>query len=218
MEYGASVLTKFGLRFGCGYVEVQLREQSFNGYFQVESLTLRHRLFGGGWSPPLRREIFHRGDSVAILPWDPVIDELVLVEQFRVGALRAKESPWMLELIAGVVEPGESDIDVIHREVDEEAGCKVGRLKKIGTFYPSGGACSEQIRVFVGLVKGVQPGSIHGLESEHEDILVHQLPRIEALAMLDRGEIKSGHTLLALHWLARHGDRLREELQSLADV
>jgi ADP-ribose pyrophosphatase len=208
-------LTAFRLRFGAEDVDLQQREQSFRGYFSLETLTLRHRLFAGGWSTPVRRELFQRGDAVGVLPWDPVADELVLIEQFRVGAIRDDDSPWMLELIAGIVEAGESDTAVVHREADEEAGCRLGRLEQVATFYPSAGACSEQIRLFVGEVTQSQPGTVQGLDSEHEDILVHQLPREQVMQMLDRNEINNGHTLIALQWLARHADRLRA--QWLAD-
>ncbi|MDG2459498.1 MAG: NUDIX domain-containing protein [Luminiphilus sp.] len=204
-------MTAFRPRYGASDVQLEQREKSFRGYFSLETLTLRHRLFEGGWSTPIRRELFQRGDAVAVLPWDPVTDELVLIEQFRVGAIRGQDSPWMLELIAGIVESGESDAAVVHREANEEAGCQLGRLESIASFYPSAGACSEQIRLFIGEVKVSQPGTLQGIDSEHEDILVHQLPRFEALAMLDRGDINNGHTLIALQWLARHSDRLRAD-------
>ena len=204
-------MTSFRLRFGAKDVDLQQREQSFRGYFSLETLTLRHRLFSGGWSTPVRRELFQRGDAVGVLPWDPVADELVLIEQFRVGAIRDDDSPWMLELIAGIVEAGESDTAVVHREAEEEAGCQLGQLEQIATFYPSAGACSEQIRLFVGEVTQSQPGTVQGLDSEHEDILVHQLPREQVMQMLDRNEINNGHTLIALQWLARHADRLRAQ-------
>ena len=204
-------MTSFRLRFGAKDVDLQQREQSFRGYFSLETLTLRHRLFAGGWSTPVRRELFQRGDAVGVLPWDPVADELVLIEQFRVGAIRDDDSPWMLELIAGIVEAGESDTAVVHREAEEEAGCQLGQLEQIATFYPSAGACSEQIRLFVGEVTQSQPGTVQGLDSEHEDILVHQLPREQVMQMLDRNEINNGHTLIALQWLARHADRLRAQ-------
>ena len=204
-------MTSFRLRFGAEDVDLQQREQSFRGYFSLETLTLRHRLFAGGWSTPVRRELFQRGDAVGVLPWDPVADELVLIEQFRVGAIRDDDSPWMLELIAGIVEAGESDTAVVHREAEEEAGCQLGQLEQIATFYPSAGACSEQIRLFVGEVTQSQPGTVQGLDSEHEDILVHQLPREQVMQMLDRNEINNGHTLIALQWLGRHADRLRAQ-------
>ena len=152
-------MTAFRLRYGAEDVDLQQREQSFRGYFSLETLTLRHRLFEGGWSAPMCRELFQRGDAVGVLPWDPETDELVLIEQFRVGALRAGHSPWMLELVAGVVEAGESDSEVVHREAEEEAACRLGRLESIATFYPSAGACSEQIRLFVGEVTQSQPVS-----------------------------------------------------------
>ena len=204
-------MTAFRSRYGAQDVEITRREHSFRGYFSLETLTLRHRLFEGGWSAPMRRELFQRGDAVGVLPWDPVRDELVLVEQFRVGAIRDGETPWMLELIAGIVEAGESDAAVVHREAEEEAGCQLGRLEQIATFYPSAGACSEQIRLFIGEVKQAQPGTIQGLDAEHEDILVHQLPRTQVMDMLDRDEINSGHTLIALQGLARRGDDLRQQ-------
>ena len=204
-------MTGFRLRYGAEDVDLKQREQSFRGYFSLETLTLRHRLFEGGWSAPIRRELFQRGDAVGVLPWDPETDELLLIEQFRVGALRDGHSPWMLELVAGIVEAGESDGAVVHREAAEEAGCRLRRLESIATFYPSAGACSEQIRLFVGEVTQSQPGTVQGLKSEHEDILVHQLPRDQVMEMLDRNEINNGHTLIALHWLARHADRLRAQ-------
>ena len=207
-------MTAFRLRYGAEDVDLQQREQSFRGYFSLETLTLRHRLFEGGWSAPIRRELLQRGDAVGVLPWDPEKDEVVLIEQFRVGALHDVYSPWMLELVAGIVEAGESDSDVVHREAEEEARCRLGRLQSIATFYPSPGACSEQIRLFVGEVTKSQPGTVQGLESEHEDILVHQLPRDQVMQMLDRNEINNGHTLIALQWLARHADFLRARWRS----
>ena len=198
-------------QFGAADVELERRETSYSGYFAVDTLTLRHRLFAGGWSSPMRRELFQRGDAVGVLPWNPGTDEVVLIEQFRVGALRGADNPWMLELIAGIVEPGESDPEVAHREAEEEAGCRLRRLEPIATFYPSAGACSEQIRLFIGETTGADHGAVKGLAAEHEDILVHQMARTEALAMLDRGEINNGHTLIALQWLALHGERLRKD-------
>ncbi|MEK9919447.1 MAG: NUDIX domain-containing protein [Luminiphilus sp.] len=196
-------------RFGAEDALLENRETNFSGYFSVETVTLRHRLFAGGWSSSIRRELFQRGDAVGVLPWNPHTDEVVLIEQFRVGAMRGADNPWMLELIAGIVESGESDSSVAHREAEEEAGCELHRLEPIATFFPSAGACSEQIRLFIGETTGADHGSVKGLAGEHEDILVHQIARSEALAMLSRGEINNGHTLIALQWLALNGERLR---------
>jgi ADP-ribose pyrophosphatase len=200
----------FDLTFGAGDVDVLENEVAFQGYFQVRRLTLRHQRFAGGWSDPVTREVFERGDAVGVLPYDPESDSLVLVEQFRPGAMGRAESPWMLELIAGVIEPGESDEELVHREAREEADCELSELVPIATFFPSSGACSEQVRLFCGRVTRAGIGEVHGLEGEGEDILVHSIPRVDALELLAANRIPNGHTLIALQWLAIHGDSLRE--------
>ena len=188
-----------------------LEDQSaWSGYFSMRRLTLQHRLFAGGWSEPIVREVFERGDAVGVLPYDPESDSLVLIEQFRPGALRGNDSPWMLELIAGIVDAGESDEDVVHREAMEEAACELSELLPIATVFPSAGACTEQVRLFCGRVSKASIGGLHGLEEEGEDILVHSVSRADALQLLADNRIPNGHTLIALQWLHIHGDSLRE--------
>lgn len=198
------------LRFGADAVRVLRDETAFRGHYAVRRLQLQHRLFAGGWSEPLQREVFERGDSVGVLPYYPESDSLVLIEQFRPGALRGQDSPWMLELVAGVVEPGEDDRDVVHREAREEAACELAALLPIARFFPSAGACSEQVRLYCGRVTRAGIGELHGLDSESEDILVHEVPRQEALQLLADDRVPNGHTLIALQWLALQGERLRE--------
>ena len=198
------------LRFGAQDVKVLEDERAYDGHYKVRRLTLTHRRFAGGWSEPIMREVFDRGDAVGVLPYDPESDSLVLVEQFRAGAIRSTESPWMLELIAGVVEQGESDEDVIHREAMEEAGCKVSELVPIATVFPSAGACTEQVRLFCGRVQDAAIGGLKGLEEEGEDILVHAVPRRDAMQLLAEDRVPNGHTLIALLWLASHATELRE--------
>ncbi|MEM1113472.1 MAG: NUDIX domain-containing protein [Pseudomonadota bacterium] len=200
----------FQLRFGPDAVRVLEDELAFQGHFQVRRLTLQYRGFAGGWVEPVTREVFERGDAVGVLPYEPVSDSLVLVEQFRPGALGDSKSPWMLELVAGIVEPGESDESVVHREAMEEAGCSLSTLESIASFYPSSGACTEHVRLYCGRVTEAGIGGVHGLAEEGEDILVHAVPRQTALELLAANEIPNGHTLIALQWLAIHGDRLRE--------
>jgi ADP-ribose pyrophosphatase len=198
------------LKFGAQDVRVLDSRVAYDGHFELRKLTLQHRCFAGGWSQPLVRELFERGDAVGVLPYDPVSDSLVLIEQFRPGAMRGDDSPWMLELVAGVVEPGESDAEVVHREAMEEAGCMLSELVPIATFIPSAGACSEQVRLFCGRVSSASIGGIHGLEEEGEDILVHSVARLDALQMVAEDRIPNGHTLIALQWLQINGDSLRE--------
>jgi ADP-ribose pyrophosphatase len=198
------------LRFGAQDVKILDSTIAYQGHFTLRRLTLQHRCFGGGWSEPLVRELFERGDAVGVLPYNPVDDSVVLIEQFRPGAIRGDDSPWMLELIAGVVEPGEEDEDVVHREAMEEAGCEVSELVPVATLLPSAGACSEQVRLFCGRLSSAAIGGVRGLQDEGEDILVHSVSRADALDMLARDRIPNGHTLIALQWLQIHGEALRE--------
>lgn len=199
-----------GLTFGAQDVRVLESQIVWSGHYAIRRLTLQHKRFAGGWSDPVTREVFERGDAVGVLPYDPVTDSLVLIEQFRPGAMRGDETPWMLELIAGVVEPNESDEDVVHREAMEEAACELSDLVPIATVFPSAGACSEQVRLFCGRVSKASIGGFHGLEEEGEDILVHSVARSDALQMLAQDRIPNGHTLIALQWLHIHGEKLRE--------
>ncbi len=199
----------FELTFGPQDVRILEDEAAWSGHFSIRRLILQHRRFGGGWSEPILREVFERGDAVGVLPYDPVNDSLVMVEQFRPGALRRDNSPWMLELVAGVVEEGESDAEVVHREAMEEACCELSDLVPIATVFPSSGACSEQVRLFCGRVETAAVGAHAGLQEEGEDILVHSIQRVEALQLLAADQIPNGHTLIALQWLHIHGEELR---------
>ena len=198
------------LQFGTGDVRILDEDDVYRGHYGVRRLTLQHRTFRGDWSAPLSREVFERGDAVGVLLWDPLRDELVMLEQFRVGAMRGENCPWMLELVAGVVEPGESDEDVARRESLEEADMRVLDLVPVARFFPSPGACTEQVRLFVGRVESASAGGVHGCEDEDEDILVHRLPRSQVMELLDAGAINNGHTLITLQWLRMNGDALRQ--------
>jgi ADP-ribose pyrophosphatase len=199
----------YRLRFAHDDVRVLNRERVFEGYFAVERLTIEHRAFGGGWAEPVVREVFERGNAVGVLPYEVESDSVILVEQFRPGALRDRDSPWMLELVAGIVEADESDEDVVRREADEEAGCELAELVPVASYYPSAGACSEHLRLFCGRVVSAGVGEVKGLDGEGEDILVHRLGWEDALQMLRADRINNGHTLVALQWLALHRESLR---------
>lgn len=198
------------LTFGAQDVRVLKDELAWQGHYAMRRLTLQYRSFAGGWNAPVTRELFERGDAVGVLPYDPDSDSLVLIEQFRTGAMRGDDSPWMLELVAGVVEPGERDEDVAHREAMEEAGCQLAELVPIATVFPSAGACSEQVRLFCGKVDHAAIGDLRGLDEEGEDILVHSVPVDEAMALLAADRVPNGHTLISLLWFQNHAAALRE--------
>ncbi len=199
----------FELKFGAQDVRLLDEQTVWSGHYAMRKLTLQHRRFAGDWSDPLVREVFERGDAVAVLPYDPESDSLVMIEQFRPGAMRGDDTPWMLELIAGVVEPGESDEDVAHREAMEEAACELSELVPIATVFPSAGACTEQVRLFCGRVSRADLGGLHGVQEEGEDILVHSIARTDALQLLADNLVPNGHTLIALQWLHIHAESLR---------
>lgn len=141
--------------------------------------------------------------------YDPKTDEVVLIEQFRVGAIKAKHSQWLLEIVAGAIERGETASDVAYREAKEEAGCDIQELIKISEFYTSPGGSSEKITLYYGKVDASGLGGIHGLDHEGEDILVSVVPLDEALEKINRGLIESAIPIVALQWLALNRERLR---------
>lgn len=191
-------------------VEIQNRENCYQGFFRMERLRLRHGRFDGGWTPPLVREVLVRGLAVAVLPYDPILDEVVLIEQFRPGALVAGEPAWMIEIVAGIAEEGEDLEDVARRETLEETGMTVGTLEPVARYMPSPGGSSEVVQVFAGRVDADGAGGYHGLEDEGEDIRVFRLPALEAFKMMDDGVLDTSITLIGLQWLARNREALRK--------
>ncbi|OIN08848.1 ADP-ribose diphosphatase [Oceanisphaera psychrotolerans] len=190
-------------RVGFGREDMQLlaEEVGYRGFFRLLRLRLRHRLFAGGWSQEITRELFDRGHAAAVLPYDPVRDEVVLVEQFRVGAVYAEGNPWLLEIVAGIVEEGESEEAVVRREAQEEAGLTLKTLTRAMSYFSSPGGCSERITIFIGEVDASEAASHAGLASESEDIRVHRLPREQAMQWLAEGRIDNAASVIALQWL-----------------
>jgi len=191
-------------------VEVTEQTAVFSGYFRVDRYRLRHRRFDGGWTGEMTREVFERGHAAAVLPYDPARDVVVLIEQFRIGALAAGLEPWLIETVAGIIEPGETAEDVVRREAREEAGCEILALERIGAVMPSPGGCSEVIELFCGRVAADGLGGLHGVDDEHEDIRAFALPLSEALDRLARGEILNANAVMTLQWLALNRTQLRD--------
>lgn len=189
--------------------QVLTRQICYEGFFRLERLGLVHSLHGGGMSPVLSREIVERGDVAAVLLYDPRLDRVVMIEQFRVGAMGDSRGPWLLEIVAGLIEPGETPEDVARREAVEEAGCVIQALEPITRFYATPAKSSERSYLYCGLVDAANVGGVHGLVHEGEDIRVVPFAAEEALALVDDGTINSAWPIIALQWLARHRERLR---------
>ncbi len=188
------------------------RETVYQGYFRIDRYRLRHTLFDGGWSEPVTREVFERGHAAAVLPYDPVRDQVLLIEQFRVGALAAdaRGGPWLLELVAGIIDSGETPEDVVRREAREEAGCELGTLERVCDYLVSPGGTSERTCLFVGRAELGDAGGVHGLDEENEDIRAHVIDAEEAIAMADDGRVANAAGVIGLYWLARNRQCLRE--------
>ncbi|MCL2898061.1 ADP-ribose diphosphatase [Brenneria tiliae] len=190
-------------------VEIIAREKLYNGFFSLVRYRFRHRLFNGEMSDEVSREIFERGHAVVLLPYDPVRDEVVLAEQIRIAAYDTSVSPWLLELVAGMIEPGESMEQVARREAQEEAGLAVGRCRQIVSYLASPGGTSERLTVMVGEVDARTADGIHGLAEENEDIRVHVVSREQAYQWVEDGIIDNAASVIALQWLALHHEKLR---------
>ena len=185
------------------------RTVAFQGYFRITRYLFRHSLYQGGQSGEIQREVFERGQAAAVLPYDPLRDEVVLIRQFRAGSYVAGRHPWSWEIVAGIVEEGETAQDVALREAAEEASVKILELVRMYSVMLSPGACSETCTSFVGRIDATGVGGIFGLASENENILVKAMPFAEARAMLDRDEIDNSVAVMALQWLALHRDEMR---------
>lgn len=193
-------------RFGEPDIDIDKIEVCYNGYFKIRKYHFRHRLFCGAWSNVIERELFERGDAVAMLPYDPSTDHVVLVEQIRVGAMAAKVSPWQIEIVAGMIDNAQLPEDVAVREAKEEAGIEVNALFPITRYLSSSGGCSERIHLYLGIVDASKAKGIHGLEDEGEDILVHVVSREIALQWVADGKIENAASIIALQWLALNRD------------
>ncbi|MEW9798424.1 ADP-ribose diphosphatase [Alteromonas sp. CYL-A6] len=195
-------------------VEIERVEPVFEGFFKMHRYFFRHKLFDGGWSDTVTREIFERGHAVAVLPYDPVTEEFVLIEQVRIGALPTSSSPWLIEIIAGVIDEGETETSVCHREAMEEAGITLTHLTKALSYLSSPGGTTERLHIFVAKTDTTQAGGVHGLEHESEDILVHRVGEKQALEWLENGHIDNAAAIIALQWFFMHKQQLLERWQS----
>lgn len=192
-------------------VEILETTEAFKGYFRIDRYRLRHRLFRGGWSGEITREVFERGHAAAVLPYDPVRDAVVMIEQFRVGAYAAGRQPWLVEVVAGIIEEGETAEEVVLREAVEEAGCEVTDLIPVAEYLVSPGGTSEVITAFCGRVDSTDAGGYHGIAEEHEDIRVVVMPFAEAAELLRARKIDNATAVVTLQWLVINRDEVRRK-------
>lgn len=192
-------------------VEVDRLSRPYASYFGIEEMVVRHELFGGGRSVPLKRAAFVSGDAVTVLPWDPARDEVLLIAQWRAGPqARGDANPWPLEVIAGRLDADEDPEAAARREAREEAALELGAIERVaGSYYPSPGVMAENITSYVAAADLSDAGGVHGLEEEGEDIAAIRMSFDEAMALVDQGAVNSATALVSLLWLARRREALR---------
>jgi ADP-ribose pyrophosphatase len=189
-------------------IEIIEKITCYQGFFRIDRYRLRHRLFNGEWGSAITRELFERGHAAAVLPYDPIRDEVILIEQFRIGALNAPGGPWLTEIIAGIIEENEAPENVVKRESVEEANCIITDLVPLYDYLVSPGGMTERIALYCGRVDTTHAGGIHGAIDEGEDIKVHVVSRETALSYLQTGRINSASAIIALQWLALNREKL----------
>jgi ADP-ribose pyrophosphatase len=187
------------------------KEILYSGFFRMEKYCLQHTLYAGGWSAAINRELFVRGSCVAVLLYDPERDKVVLIEQFRAGAILQPDRAWLVEIVAGAIEESETAIEVAYRESIEEAGCEIQELIVINEFYTTPGGASERITLFCGKIDSTKVGGIHGLDHEDEDIWVRSVDFDEAYRMVESNEIESAIPIIAIQWLALNKEKIRQK-------
>lgn len=190
-------------------VKIHSRDVVYDGFFKMHKLHLSHASYTGG-AVEITRELFVRGEAVCVLLYDPVREAVVMIEQFRVGALEHPNSPWLLELVAGIVEHGETCEEVAYREADEEAGATLTELVPITRFLVSPGGTNEWISLYCARVDSAGIGGIHGLETEGEDIRVQVLPCNEVFEMVADGRINNAPSIIGLQWLQMNRKDLKQ--------
>ncbi|MFG6594174.1 NUDIX domain-containing protein [Sulfitobacter sp. 1A13368] len=196
-----------------GKVEVTDRRRVYANFFALDEISLRHETFDGSMSAQIDRAVFVSADAALVLPYDPLRDRVLLVEQIRMGPLaRGDHTRWQLEPIAGHIDPGETPQAAARREAQEEAGITVGALEPVGNVYASPGNATEFFHIFVGLAD--LPDHIigtGGLAAEGEDIRSHLMSSDDLMALADAQALANAPLVASAYWLARHRERLRSE-------
>ena len=194
--------------------EIVRHEVLHQGFFRMARYEVRYRLFNGGWSETVDREVMERKSAAAILPYDPILDQVVLIEQFRPGAIANPKSPWLLEIVAGVLSPDENPAHVAKREAQEEAGCEILDIYPVCEYFVSPGGSNEYLWLFIGRIDASEAGGIHGLAEEHEDIRTFTVSLDEAFIMMQEGKIKTSPAIISLQWLQLNREWLKQLWQT----
>lgn len=194
--------------------EIVAREVLYEGVFRLVRYHIRYRLYNGGWSEVIKREVLERKSAAALLPYDPLLDQVVLIGQFRPGAIANPVSPWLTEIIAGVLDGNEKPEQVAIREAKEEANCEILDIYPICEYFVSPGGSNEYLWLYCGRIDASNIGGIHGLTEESEDINAITISADEAFILLQEGKIKTSPAIIALQWLQLNREWLKQLWQT----
>ena len=185
----------------------------YKGFFSVEEHDLSYQKFNKEQSTVVTRSALVSSDAVIVLPYDPVNDRILLIEQFRTGPyVKGDENPWILEPIAGLIDSGESPENAGIREAQEEAHLKIEKMELVARSYPSPGISTEFFHQYVGIVKLPKSTNlIAGLSSENEDIRSHIFEYEQFFEIIESGKAKVGPLILLGLWLSKNRNRLRKK-------
>jgi ADP-ribose pyrophosphatase len=182
-------------------VTIEKNENLYQGFCKLNKITFTHELFKGGQSPVISREVLVRQEAVCVLPYDPKLDKIILVEQIRIPTLNKRESPWMLELVAGLIDSGEDIETCAKRESVEEANLTITDLHYICNYFPSPGLADEKVHLFIGKCDLNNAGGIYGKDDEGEDIKAHVFTFAQALELMQAGKLDNAACLISLMYL-----------------
>ena len=215
ITYSVGKMSNFH-QFGQNDLQILKEESCYDGFFKLKKIEFKHKLFSGGESGVVVRELLVKGAASAVIAYDPQQDAVVLVEQVRIGAYdpTSSKSPWLLELIAGMIEQGETPEQVALRESKEEAGLEIQHLTHCLSIWDSPGGTVERVHLFVGMTDSRKATGIHGLSEENEDIRVHVVTREQAYQWINDGTIDNGIAVIGLQWLQLNYQRLRQQWAS----
>ena len=180
------------------------KKKLYDGFFKMNEVTLKYRKYDGNWSNNIKRELFGGAQVAAVLPYDPISKEIILIQQFRPGTISKDIDHYLDEIVAGIIDEGESPEIAAKRECVEETGCEVKKLIPIQGYFPAPGSSESFYHLFLGEVKSFKGSKIQGLENENEDIFVKCFKINEVRKKMEDGKILNGLTLIALQWFFLH--------------
>jgi len=176
------------------------KKNLYDGFFKMNEIILKYRKYDGNWSNSIKRELFGGAQVAAVLPYDPISKEIILIQQFRPGTISKDINHYLDEIVAGIIDEGESPEIAAKRECLEETGCEVKKLIPIQGYFPAPGSSESFYHLFLGEVESFQGSKIQGLENENEDIFVKCFKIEDVKKNMEEGKIINGLTLIALQW------------------